>query len=97
VLSVCPAYTKMSDAPDLQLVMSPWEVDIWEIMARMTIELPDEIVETVAQTAETLCVSKVEVLRRLFTILKITQEEKKKGNDLGIVNDDKVIARFIGV
>jgi predicted transcriptional regulator len=66
-------------------------------MARMTIELPSEIVETVAQTAETLCVSKVEVLRRMFAILKITQEEKKKGNDLGIVNGDKVVARFLGV
>jgi hypothetical protein len=66
-------------------------------MTRMTIELPNEIVETVAQTAEKLCVSKVEVLRRLFAILKITQEEKKKGNELGIVNGDKVVARFVGV
>ena len=66
-------------------------------MARMTIELPNEIVETVTQTAGTLCVSKVEVLRRMFTILRITQEEKKKGNGLGIVNGDKVVARFIGV
>jgi hypothetical protein len=66
-------------------------------MARMTIELTNEIVETVAQTAEMLRVSRMEVLRCMFAILKITQEEKRKGNDLGIVKDDKVVPRFIGV
>ena len=66
-------------------------------MARMTIELPNDIVEMVAQTAEKESIPKTEVLRRMFTILRITQEEKKKGNDLGIVNGDKVVARFVGV
>ena len=66
-------------------------------MARMTIELPNDIVEMVAQTAEKESVPKTEVIRRLFTILRITQEEKRKGNDLGIVNGDKVVARFVGV
>jgi|HubBroStandDraft_2_1064218.scaffolds.fasta_scaffold2621638_1 hypothetical protein len=66
-------------------------------MARMTIELPNDIVEMVAQTAEKESVPKTEVIRRMFTILRITQEEKRKGNDLGIVNGDKVIARFVGV
>ena len=63
----------------------------------MTIELPNDIVEMVSQTAEKESVPKTEVLRRMFTILRITQEEKKKGNDLGIVNGEKVIARFVGV
>jgi hypothetical protein len=63
----------------------------------MTIELPNDIVEMVAQTAEKESVPKTEVIRRMFTILRITQEEKRKGNDLGIVNGDKVVARFVGV
>lgn len=66
-------------------------------MARMTIELPDDITELVDQTAKKECVPKTEVIRRMFTILRITQEEKMNGNDLGIVNGDKVIARFLGV
>jgi hypothetical protein len=66
-------------------------------MARMTIELPNDIVKMVAQTAKKESVPKTEVIRRMFTILRITQEEKKKGNDLGIVNGDKVVARFVGV
>ena len=48
-------------------------------MARMTIELPNDIVEMVAQTAEKESVPKTEVIRRMFTILRITQEEKKEG------------------
>jgi hypothetical protein len=66
-------------------------------MARMTIELPNDIVEMVAQTAEKESAPKTEVLRRMFTILRITQEEKDKGNELGIVNGEKVIARFVGI
>jgi hypothetical protein len=54
-------------------------------------------VEIVARTAERESAQKTEVLRRLFTILKIAQEEKKKENDLSIVNSDNVIARFVGV
>jgi hypothetical protein len=38
-----------------------------------------------------------EVIRRMFTILRITQAEKREGNDLGIVNGDMVVARFVGV
>jgi hypothetical protein len=63
----------------------------------MTIELPNDIAEMVAGTAEKESVPKMEVLRRPFTVLKITQEEKKKGNELGIVNGDKVVARFVGI
>ena len=66
-------------------------------MARMTIELPDDIVEMVAKTAEKESVPKTEVIRRMFTILRISQEEKTRGNDLGIVNGDKVVARFVGI
>ena len=66
-------------------------------MARMTIELPDDIVEMVAWIAEKESVPKTEILRRMFTILKIAQEEKAKGNNLAIVNGNKVVARFVGV
>jgi hypothetical protein len=66
-------------------------------MARMTIELPNDISELVSRAAENQSVPKTEVIRRMFTSLRITQEEKRKGNELGIVNDDKVIARFVGI
>jgi hypothetical protein len=60
-------------------------------------ELTSHIVDMVAQTADKESISKREMIRRIFTILKITQEDKKTGNHLGIVNGDKDIARFVGV
>ena len=66
-------------------------------MSRMIIELPDDIVQMVSKTARKESVPKTEVIRRMFTILRISQEEKTKGNDLGIVNGDKVVARFVGI
>ncbi len=66
-------------------------------MARMTIELPGDIVQMISKTAENQSVPKTEVIRRMFTILRISQEEKTKGNELGIVNGDKVVARFVGI
>jgi hypothetical protein len=66
------------------------------LMPRMTIELPDDIVQMIVATSEKESVPRMEVLRRIFTILRISQEEKK-GNELGIVNGDQVIARFTGI
>jgi len=63
----------------------------------MIIKLPNELVEILAQTARTESVPEMEILRRMFTVLRITQEEKRKGNELGIVNGEKVISRFVGV
>jgi hypothetical protein len=63
----------------------------------MTIEIPNDIVTMLAQVAEKESVTKTEVIRRMFTILKVTQEEQRKGNALGIINGEKVIARFTGV
>ena len=66
-------------------------------MARMTIALPAEIVKIVNDTAKKESVPKTEIIRRMFTVLKLVQEEKNKGNSLGIINGEKVIARIIGV
>lgn len=66
-------------------------------MDGMTITLPNNIVKMVAETAKKKSIPTMEVLRRMFTILKITQEEKAKGNALGIVNGDRVVVRFVGI
>jgi hypothetical protein len=68
-------------------------------MARMTIELPDDIVKIVAKSAEKESIPKTEVIRRWFGVLRAVQQERDRdlGNDLGIVNGDKVVARFVNV
>jgi len=68
-----------------------------DFMARMTIALPAEIVKIVSDTAQKESVPKTEIIRRMFTVLKVAQEEKDKGNSLGIINGEKVIARIVGV
>jgi hypothetical protein len=68
-----------------------------DFMARMTIALPAEIVKIVNDTAQKESVPKTEIIRRMFTVLKVAQEEKDKGNSLGIINGEKVIARIVGV
>ena len=50
-----------------------------------------------AQVVAKESVAKTDIIRRMFTILRITQEEKKKGHELGIVNGYKVIGRFTAV
>lgn len=67
-------------------------------MARMTVELPDDIVATIAKVAKEESVTKSEVIRRTFALLRVAQEEKEKGNNLGVVDaDNKLVARLIGL
>ena len=67
-------------------------------MARMTIQLPDDIVRTVERIAKEQSIPKTEVIRRTFALLQIAEEEKLKGNQLGLINaDHQVVARLVGV
>lgn len=63
-------------------------------MARMIVELPGDIVEIVAKSAETEAISKLEVVRRWFGVLRTVQQKRDRGNELGIVNGEKVVARL---
>ena len=59
-------------------------------MARMSIELPNDIVKMVAQTAAREFVPKTEVIHRMFTILRITQEQKRSSPVLEFIQKDKL-------
>jgi len=63
----------------------------------MTITLPADTVKVIEESAKKEAVPKTEIIRRTFTLLKIVLEEKQRGNELGIVRGDKVIARVVGV
>lgn len=65
-------------------------------MREMDIRLPGKIVRTVEQVANEYSISKVEVIRRTFAILQIAQEERVKGNSIGIIHGDEVVARLVG-
>ena len=47
-------------------------------------------------------VNKVDMIRRIFTILKVAEEEQKKGNFLAIAkdgsgNNPQVVAKIVGI
>jgi predicted transcriptional regulator len=71
-------------------------------MPRMSVELPDDINELITRIAQEQGVSKTEVIRRAFAVLKVAEEEKANGGMLGMVRrtDDgklEAVARLIGV
>jgi metal-responsive CopG/Arc/MetJ family transcriptional regulator len=67
------------------------------MMPRMTISLLEDTVKVIDAVAKKEAVSRTEVIRRTFTLLKIAHEEEERGNQLALVRDDQVIARVVGV
>ncbi|MFV2058871.1 MAG: ribbon-helix-helix protein, CopG family [Thiohalomonadales bacterium] len=72
-------------------------------MPRFTLDLPTEIDRHLTEIAAKAGISKAEAMRRAFALLVVADEEKAKGNSLGIVREDKrshdlkAIARVVGV
>ncbi len=71
-------------------------------MARMTVRLPDDVEELLNRVSQEKGVSKVDLIRRAFTVFKVAEEEQKKGNFLAIANDGsgsgpQVVAKIVGI
>lgn len=68
---------------------------------RFTIDLSTEIDERLTSIARESGISKAEVMRRAFALMAVAQDEKAKGNSLGIVKDSRdglqAIARVVGL
>ena len=72
-------------------------------MPRYTIDLSGKVLRDLNEFAKRHHISRAEAAKRAFAILAIADEEKQKGNELGIVkigkNEEqtKLIARIAGV
>lgn len=70
-------------------------------MPRLTVDLSTEIDEKLTKIATSNHISKAEAMRKAFALLAVAEEEKSKGNSLGIVKEDdddlKIVAKLIGV
>jgi len=72
-------------------------------MPRFTLDLPPEIDSHLTEIATKAGISKAEAMRRAFALLVVADEEKAKGNSLGIVREDsdshelKALGRVVGV
>ncbi|MCG8336215.1 MAG: hypothetical protein MJE63_17045 [Proteobacteria bacterium] len=72
-------------------------------MPRYTIDLSGDVLNDLDAFAKRHHISRAEAAKRAFAILAIADEEKKKGNDLGIVKIDsetdatELVARITGI
>ena len=72
-------------------------------MPRYTIDLSGKVLSDLDDFAKKHHISRAEAAKRAFAILAIADEEKEKGNELGIVkigkedNETKLVARIAGV
>lgn len=75
-------------------------------MTRMSVNLSPEMEKLIDETAKTEGITKGEVIRRAFALLKVAESEKKGGNflavakeveDLGNGKSIEVIGKIIGI
>ena len=72
-------------------------------MSRLTIDLSKEISDRLTDIARKEGITKAEAMRRAFALLSVAEQEKAKGNALGIVREDPkshklhAIGRVVGI
>ena len=59
-------------------------------MNRMSVNLSPEMESLIEETSRREGITKAEVIRKAFALLKISETEKKKGRSIGIIDEDKV-------
>ncbi len=72
-------------------------------MPRLTVDLSPEIDARLTRIAQKEGISKAEAMRRAFALLSVADDEKAKGNSLGIVREDpdghelRALGRVVGL
>jgi len=75
-------------------------------MSRMSVNLSPEMEKLIEETALNEKISKGDVIRRAFALLKVSEVEKKNGRFLAVAQEDKqdgnkthieVIGKIIGI
>lgn len=70
-------------------------------MIRITLSIPEDTDKELENFAEREHVTKAEAMRRALALIKVSNQEAKKGRCLGVIDDrgDKptVVAKLIGV
>jgi len=72
-------------------------------MSRMSVNLSPEMEALIEETSCSDGITKVEVIRKAFALLQLSETEKKKGRALGIIVEDpekhelRVVGKIIGL
>ncbi|MFJ5356494.1 ribbon-helix-helix domain-containing protein [Pectobacterium sp. CHL-2024] len=68
----------------------------------MSITISGDMDKLLDETAKSQGITKSDVIRRAFALLKVSEQEKSKGNSLGIIKEDsehkmEVVSKIIGL
>ncbi len=70
-------------------------------MARYTLELSNEVLADLDAIAHQQQISRVDVVRKAFALMKVSFDEIKKGNSIVVINGSgstvKVVAKLYGI
>jgi hypothetical protein len=65
--------------------------------SRLNIHFTDKQKELLDELAVDLGTTKAGVLKKGMSLLQVAVREKRSGNQLGVVRDDKVVKEIIGI
>lgn len=70
-------------------------------MAKLTLNVSDEVSDEIEKFARREGVTKTEAMRRILSLVKVSNDEAKRDRSLGIIQDHggklEVVAKLIGV
>ncbi|MFX1675223.1 ribbon-helix-helix protein, CopG family [Paraburkholderia sp. A2WS-5] len=70
-------------------------------MAKLTLNVSDEVADEIEKFARREGVTKTEAMRRILSLVKVSNDEARKGRSLGVIMDHDgkldVVAKIIGV
>lgn len=64
---------------------------------RFNVQFTEKQKQALEELAEELDTSKVGVLKTALSLLSVALRERKNGNQIGIVKDDKVVKEIVGL
>ncbi len=64
---------------------------------RLNVQFSEKQRRALDELAEELDTTKVGVLKTALSLLRVALLEKKNGNNIGVVRDDKVVKEIVGI
>jgi predicted transcriptional regulator len=64
---------------------------------KLSLEVSDDLNQTLERLAESTHASKSDVLRRAISLMEVAVDAKKQGQSLGVVQGDVVKTRIVGI
>ncbi|MGE3920560.1 MAG: DNA-binding protein [Gammaproteobacteria bacterium] len=64
---------------------------------RLSLDVSQALNDTLEQMSEVSHTSKSEILRKSIALMEVALDEKQKGHQLGVIQDQKVIKEIIGI